>query len=309
MLDYDSGKFIIFYKRGVERMFLQTLVTGLSIGGVYALMAVGYSLVFSILSFSNFAHGTIIMLGAYIGYFLISSLKVGFAFSLIGAVAGAALIALLNVKFAYSPLIARKAPSLYLMITAMGVSIFLENMVYVTVGSHFYSFPEIFKQSTIKFFGCDISPLDLSALLFSLVTIYGLHLFLTRTKMGTAIRAASYDMTVASLNGVNMQKLIGLVFILAGSFGGMAGVFLGIKYMVYPTMGWITNKAYIAAVIGGLGSLPGAVIGGVLLGLLETFVSVYISSTVRDVFSFSLVIVFLVILPAGLLGKHLEEKV
>ena len=113
-------------------MFLQTLVTGLSIGGVYALMAVGYSLVFSILSFSNFAHGTIIMLGAYIGYFLISSLKVGFAFSLIGAVAGAALIALLNVKFAYSPLIARKAPSLYLMITAMGVSIFLENMVYVT---------------------------------------------------------------------------------------------------------------------------------------------------------------------------------
>ena len=126
----------------------------------------------------------------------------------------------------------------------MGVSIFLENMVYVTLGSHFYSFPEIFKQSTIKFFGSDISPLDLSALVFSLITIYTLHLFLVKTKIGTAIRAASYDMTTASLNGVNMSRLIGVVFLLAGSFAGLAGVFLGIKYMVYPTMGWITNKAY-----------------------------------------------------------------
>ncbi|GLI51847.1 branched-chain amino acid ABC transporter permease [Tepidanaerobacter syntrophicus] len=273
------------------------------------MMAVGYSLVFSILNFSNFAHGTIIMLGAYIGYFLISSLKIGFVFSLIGAIVGAAALAILNVRLAYSPLINRKAPSLYLMITAMGVSIFLENMIYVTVGSHFYSFPEVFKQSTIKFFGSDISPLDLFALIFSFLCIYALHLFLTRTKVGTAIRAASYDTTVASLNGVNITRIIDIVFLLAGAFGGLAGVFLGVKYMVYPTMGWITNKAYIAAVIGGLGSLPGAVIGGVILGVLETFVSVYISSTIRDVFSFSLVIIFLVIWPAGLLGKYLEEKV
>jgi branched-chain amino acid transport system permease protein len=290
-------------------MLLQTLITGLSIGGIYALMAVGYSLVFSILNFSNFAHGTIIMLGAYIGYFLVSSFNLSFPLSLIGAVLGAALLALLNVRLAYNPLINRRSPSLYLMITAMGVSIFLENMVYVTLGSHFYSFPEIFVQSTIKFFGSDISPLDLSALIFSLISIYALHLFLTRTKLGTAIRAASYDMTIASLNGVNMTKLIGVVFLLAGGFGGLAGVFLGVKYMVYPTMGWITNKAYIAAVIGGLGSLPGAVIGGLILGVLETFVSVYISSTIRDVFSFSMVIIFLVVQPAGLLGRHLEEKV
>jgi len=290
-------------------MFLQTLVTGLSIGGIYALMAVGYSLVFSILNFSNFAHGTIIMLGAYVGYFIISNLKLGFTFSLVGAIIGAAILAVLNVKLAYTPLINRRASSLYLMITAMGVSIFLENMVYVTVGSHFYSFPEIFKQTSIKFFNSDISPLDLWALVFSFISIYGLHLFLTKTKLGTAIRAASYDMTIASLNGVNMSRLISVVFILAGSFAGLAGIFLGIKYMVYPTMGWITNKAYIAAVIGGLGSLPGAVIGGILLGVIETFVSVYISSTIRDVFSFSMVIIFLVFLPAGLMGRHLEEKV
>jgi len=290
-------------------VLLQTLITGLSIGGVYALMAVGYSLVFSILNFSNFAHGTIIMLGAYIGYFLVSHIKLGFYFSFLGAILGAALLALINVKLAYDPLIKRKAPPLYLMITAMGVSIFLENMVYVTVGSHFYSYPEIFKKSSINILGSEIGVLDFFALIFSFVAIYLLHLYLTKTKIGTAIRAASYDMTAASLYGVNMSKLIGIVFLLAGCFAGLAGVFMGMKYMVYPTMGWITNKAYIAAVIGGLGSLPGAVIGGVILGVLETFVSVYISSVIRDVFSFTLVIVLLIIMPAGLLGKYLEEKV
>lgn len=290
-------------------MLLQTVVTGLAIGGIYSLMAVGYSLVFSVLNFSNFAYGSIIMLGAYVGYYALVSFGAPFAVALVIAIIGAAILAYLNEKLAYASLRARHAPSLYFMISAMGTAIFLENLVYATIGSHFYAFPEIFKQKAINILGSSIGALDVFALIFSVIGIACLHYFLTYTRLGIAIRAASYDMTVSSINGVNANRIVGLVFLLAGSLAGLSGVFLGMKYMVYPTMGWITNKAYIAAVIGGLGSLPGAVIGGVILGLLETLVSVYVSSTIRDVFSFSLLVVLLLFLPTGLLGKNLEEKV
>ncbi|GAB6281182.1 MAG: hypothetical protein STSR0007_13730 [Thermovirga sp.] len=154
-----------------------------------------------------------------------------------------------------------------------------------------------------------ISLLDVGAFLFALTAILGLHLFINRTRTGIAIRAGVSDMTMCSLMGVDLDRLIAIVFLLAGGFAGVAGVFLGIKYLVYPTMGWVTNKAYIAAVIGGLGSLPGALVGGLLLGIVETFVSTYVSSVLRDVFSFSMLIAFLVWRPNGLLGQDTEEKV
>lgn len=290
-------------------MLLQTLITGLAIGGIYALMAVGYSLVFSILNFSNFAYGPIIMLGSYIGYYSLVKFGMPFPVALIAAMLGAGLLCFLNERIAYSSLRKRKAPSLYFMISAMGTSIFLENMVYATIGSRFMAYPEIFKQGAINFFGSAIGVLDLFAIIFSFVSIYGLNYFISHSRTGIAIRAASYDSMVSQINGVNLNMLIGLVFVLAGLLAGISGIFLGMKYMAYPTMGWITNKAYIAAVIGGLGSLPGAVVGGIILGILESFVSVYISSVIRDVFSFSLLILLLLVLPSGLFGKYLEEKV
>ena len=290
-------------------MFVQTLVTGLAIGGIYALMAVGYSLVFSVLNFSNFAYGSIIMLGAYAGYYILTQMGQPLFTALGGAIIIAALLAFFNEKIAYSSLRRRNAPSLYFMISAMGTAIFLENLVYATIGSRFYAFPEVLTRQNLTLFGTSLGVLDAFAIVFSSVAIYGLHWFLQNSKMGIAIRAASYDMQVSQINGVNINKLIGLVFLLAGALAGISGVFLGMKYMVYPTMGWITNKAYIAAVIGGLGSLPGAVVGGLLLGVLETFVSAYISSAIRDVFSFSLLVVLLLVLPSGLFGKYLEEKV
>jgi len=290
-------------------MLIQTLVTGIAIGGIYALMAVGYSLVFSVLNFSNFAYGSIIMLGSYIGYYAMVKAGLPVVAAIVVSILGAAGLCLLNERLAYSPLRKRKASSLYFMISAMGTSIFLENLVYATIGARFNTFPEVLAQRNLQFRGSSIGILDVFAIVFSSLAIYALHYFLQNSKTGIAIRAASYDMKVCELNGVNISRLIGWVFVLAGGLAGISGMFLGMKYMVYPTMGWITNKAYIAAVIGGLGSLPGAVVGGLILGILETFVSAYISSVIRDVFSFSLLVALLMVMPTGLLGKYLEEKV
>jgi len=290
-------------------VFLQTIITGLSIGSIYSLMAVGYSLVFSILSFSNFAHGAVIMLGAYIGLALASKLNLALGLVVTGSVVGAGIIAVFNERLAYSVLRRRRAPSLYLMISAMGCAMYLENTVYATIGSGFYAFPEFFKRQVVSVWGVSLSMLDVFAFVVAMGAILALHLFITRTKMGIAIRAGVNDMTMCSLMGVNTDRLISVVFFLAGAFAGVAGVFLGIKYLVYPTMGWVTNKAYIAAVIGGLGSLPGAMLGGLILGVLETLVSTYVSSIMRDVFSFSMLIVLLICLPNGLMGTETEEKV
>jgi branched-chain amino acid transport system permease protein len=249
------------------------------------------------------------MLGAYIGFALATQLNLGLGLVVAGSVAGAGLISVLNERVAYAVLRRRHAPSLYLMISAMGCSMFLENMVYATIGSRFYAFPEFFKRQVIQIGGSSVSLLDVFAFIVSIGAIFALHIFITRTKTGIAIRAGVNDMTMCSLMGVNTDRLISIVFLLAGAFAGVAGVFLGIKYLVYPTMGWVTNKAYIAAVIGGLGSLPGAMIGGLILGVLETLVSTYVSSVMRDVFSFSMLIVLLICLPNGLMGTDTEEKV
>jgi branched-chain amino acid transport system permease protein len=272
-------------------------------------MAVGYSLIFSILSFSNFAHGAVIMLGAYMGMVLAAKAHLGLGLVVIGSVVGAGILSVCNERAAYAVLRRRRAPSLYLMISAMGCSMFLENMVYATIGARFYSFPEFFKRQVIQVGGSSLSLLDLFAFVISMGAIAALHIFITRTRTGISIRAGVNDMTMCSLMGVNTDRLISIVFFLAGAFAGVAGVFLGIKYLVYPTMGWVTNKAYIAAVIGGLGSLPGAMIGGIILGVLETLVSTYVSSIMRDVFSFTALVVLLICLPNGLLGTDTEEKV
>ena len=290
-------------------LVFQTLITGLAIGGIYSLMAVGYSLIFSILNFSNFAFGMIIMLSSFIGYFAMTNGQITLGIALFIAMAGAGILSFLNERIAYSSLRKRHAPPLYFMISAMGTSIFLENLVYATIGSQYKAYPQVFAIPTVNILGASLGKMDLFAIVFSVIAIFFLNYFIQRTRTGISIRAASYDSVVAEINGVNLGAVIGLVFVMAGFFAGISGVFLGVKYMAYPNMGWITNKAYVAAVIGGLGSLPGAVTGGIILGVLESFVSVYVSSTLRDVFSFGTLIIFLVVKPSGLFGKYLEEKV
>jgi branched-chain amino acid transport system permease protein len=295
-------------------LILQTIITGLSIGSIYALMAVGYSLVFSVLNFSNFAHGAVITLGAYVAWAVMTQIfHMPFLPALIVSMLGAGVIAFLVERIAYSTLRHRRAPSLYLMISAMGVAIALQNVLYATIGANLYALPPVFTKDSIQLGTAVISRMDIFAFVFSIIAIALLTVVLNYTKVGTAIRAASHDSEMVSVLGVNLDMLVAVLFLLAGSLGGMAGVFMGVKYMVYPSMGWITNKAYIGAVIGGLGSLPGAVVGGILLGLLESIVSVTVIggvhlSTYRDVFSFGILALLLIVRPTGLFGRYVEEK-
>ena len=289
--------------------FLQQIINGLSIGSVYALMAVGYSLVYSIMNFSNFAHGGIIMLGAYFGYYSLTALKVPFVLAMIIAALGAGFIALMCEKLAYRSLRKRNAPSLYLIISAMGMSIFLENIVVATIGPTFKTYPQVYDPNPIMLGGnVALGRLDLSMFIVSAISLGILVFIIEKTKIGLAIRAASYSDRASTLMGVNVNTVIMTIFLIGGVLAGIAGVFFGMKYTVYPQIGNITLKSFIAAVFGGLGSLPGAVIGSVLLGIIEALVSGLVSSTYRDLVSFTLLILVLVIHPSGLMGKTTVDK-
>jgi branched-chain amino acid transport system permease protein len=236
--------------------FMQQLINGLSIGSVYALMAVGYSLVYSIMSFSNFAHGGVIMLGAYFGFFALTLLKLPFILAFILACAGTTLLAILVERIAYKPLRERNAPFLYFIISAMGASILLENIVIATIGPTFRTYPAVIPRTPIQLGALAVGRLDLIMFFISAVCLTGLILFIEKTKMGKAIQAAAYNIKACALMGVNTDKIILIVFGLGGFLAGVAGVFFGMKYTVYPQIGNITTKSFIAAVFGGLGACP-----------------------------------------------------
>jgi branched-chain amino acid transport system permease protein len=289
-------------------MILQQIVNAISIGSVYALVAVGYSLVYSILKFSNFAHGGIMMLGSFIGVLALTYLKVPFYIALPMAIVGSGLLAILNERIAYRPIRMRNSPLLYLLISSLGVSIFLENFTIVTIGPNFRTYPDVLPTAPIMLGTLSIGRLDLIFVAITTISLGILTFIVYRTKIGNAIRATSYSMRVATLMGINPDYIIALVFLLSGSTAGLGGVLFGIKYTVWPQMGSLTIKAFIAAVVGGLGSLPGAVLGALILGFTETFSAAFVSSAFRDLFSFALLIIIILIRPAGLLGKITEEK-
>lgn len=289
-------------------MFIQQIINGISIGAVYALIAVGYSLVYSVLSFSNFAQGEILMIGAYIGFFSLTLLRMPFSIAIMVATVGTGIVAILVEKLGYRPLRLRSSPLLYFMITAMGLSIFLQNFTIVTIGPNFRTYPDVITTKPFSIGEVYIGRLDLLIFVITIISLLILTWFIYRTKEGTAIRAASYNMRVASLMGINPDRIVSIVFFLAGATAGVGGMLFGIKYTVYPWMGILTIKAFIAAVVGGLGSLPGAVVGAFLLGITETFVAGYVSSALRDLFSFALMILIIIIRPGGLMGVVTQEK-
>jgi len=287
---------------------LQQIINGISIGSVYALIAVGYSLVYSILKFSNFAHGGVLMLGSYFGFFALTLFGMPFWVALPLAIVGAGLLGVLNERLAYRPIRMRNSPLLYLMISSLGASIFLENFTIVTIGPTFRTYPEVFAISPYMIGDLSIGRLDIIIFVIAAISVSLLTWIIYGTRMGNAIRATSYNMQVASLMGINPDMVVAFVFFLAGASAGLGGVLFGIKYTVWPQMGILTLKAFIAAVVGGLGSLPGAVVGAMVLGVTETFAAAFVSSAFRDLFSYALMIIIIIIRPGGLMGTVTGEK-
>ncbi|MGI6783959.1 MAG: branched-chain amino acid ABC transporter permease [Aminivibrio sp.] len=289
---------------------IQQIINGLSLGSVYALIAVGYSLVYSILLFSNFAHGGFLVIG---GYFCYGSLRLlGAGIWTAGALAliGAGFAAVLTERLAYRPIRERTNVTLYLLIASMGMNIVIENIFVIIVGGRFRALPPVIPTTPVSVMGlATTSAFDLISLLSAVVFLGALQLFLSKTRWGLAIRAAAYDLRTAGLMGVNVNLLISIVFFVAGFLAAVGGIFLSVRYTLYPQLGAITIKAFVAAVIGGLGSLPGAVIGSLILGLAEMLTAGFISSQMRDLVVFSLLVITLLVKPTGLFGKSVSEKV
>ena len=290
---------------------LQQIINGLSLGSVYALIAVGYSLVYSILLFSNFAHGGFLVVGGYACYYLLTQQGYGIVLASAGAILASGLVAVLTERLTYKPIRERTSMTLYLLIASMGVSIVIENIFVIVVGGRFRALPQDTFPSGVFSLGggVTVNASDILSLAVAVVFLGALQLFLSRTRWGLAIRAAACDLRTAGLMGVNVTLLIGIVFFVAGLLAAVGGIFLSAKYSLYPQLGNITIKAFIAAVIGGLGSLPGAVLGSLILGLAEMLTAGFISSQMRDMVVFSMLVVMLLVRPAGFFGKSVGDKI
>nr|HQH79289.1 branched-chain amino acid ABC transporter permease [Synergistaceae bacterium] len=266
-------------------------------------------LVYSVLLFSNFAHGGFLVVGGYACYFALKTLGFNIWISSLLSLVGAGFVAILVERLAYKPIRERTNVTLYLLIASMGMSIVIENIFVVTVGGRFRALPPVIPTAPVNLGIATTSAFDIISLGVAVVCLVALQIFLSRTKWGLAIRAAAYDLRTAGLMGVNVNRLISIVFFVAGALAAVGGIFLSVRYTLYPQLGTITIKAFVAAVIGGLGSLPGAVVGSLILGLSEMLTAGFISSQLRDLVVFSLLVITLLVRPTGLFGKSVGEKV
>lgn len=297
--------------------FIQHLINGTSLGSIYALIALGYTMVYGILQLINFAHSDVYMVGAFTAYYVSGILKLqnhprigSLIVLIVAAMVGCSLLGMTIERFAYRPL--RKAPKLNVLITAIGVSLFLQYTGQVVFGADPKVFPQVVQDSVLfEIAGVQLKSLDVTVLLVTVVMMICLNFLIFKTKVGKAMRAVSSNMLVASMLGVNTDRIISFTFIVGSSLAGVGSVLVGIKYpKIEPLMGMMIGmKAFVAAVLGGIGSLPGALLGGILMGLSEEMVVGYLSSTYRDALAFGILIVILIFRPSGLLGKSGVEKV
>ncbi|WP_294382681.1 branched-chain amino acid ABC transporter permease [uncultured Clostridium sp.] len=288
---------------------LQQIINGLSLGSIYALIALGYTMVYGIIKLINFAHGDIYMIGGFIGLYCGKNLGLSLLPTLIISMIGAALCGVIIEKVAYKPL--RNSPRITLLITAIGISLLLENGMKLAVGSSPKAFPKLLSTEVIKLGSLSLETSKILMLVVSIMLVVFLQFIVFKTKIGKAMRAASYDIEAASLMGINVNNIISITFAIGSALAGAAGVLVSLAFkIVEPYMGMIPGlKAFIAAVLGGIGSIPGALIGGLLIGLTETLTKAYISTILSDAIVFAILIIILLVKPSGLLGIKINEKV
>ncbi len=291
--------------------FLQQVINGLQLGFVYALIALGYTMVYGIVRLINFAHGDVFMIGTYLGFFALTSWHLPFTVAIIIAMVGCAILGMTIEKVAYKPL--RNAPRISALITAIGVSLFLEYFTSLkfVFGPYFRAYPRPFAVQTYCLCGITISNIQLIVFAVATLLMICLTLFVHKTKTGLAMRAVSYDHSTARLMGINVDKIISITFGIGAALAGAGGVLYGIAYpQIHPFMGIMPGlKAFIAAVLGGIGIIPGAMLGAVIMGVVEKLTEVYISSTLRDAAAFGILIIVLLARPTGILGRKEKEKV
>ena len=295
--------------------FLQQLVNGLSLGSIYALIALGYTMVYGVLRLINFAHGDVYMVGAYVGYYLSRKLQgeepsiVSALLVMAGSMIACALLGMLIERLAYRPV--RREARLTLLITAIGVSLFIENVAQLVFGPDPKFFPSLAPHADILLGGVRLTSEQITVIAVSVLLMVCLRFFILKTRTGKAMRAVSFSLDGARLMGISTDRIIAITFALGSALAAAAGVLIGMQIpKVDPLMGIMYGlKAFVAAVLGGIGSIPGAVLGGLLIGISEVMVVGYLSSTYREAIAFGILILVLILRPQGLLGRVQKEKV
>ena len=289
--------------------FLNFLISGISLGSIYAIIALGYTMVYGIAKMLNFAHGDVIMVGAYVCFFAVSKYSLPPVVGILLAVVVCTVLGIVVERLAYKPL--RAAPSLAVLITAIGVSYFLQNAALLIWSSNPKSFPNMLGSKSFTIGSATITSTALLTIVVCVVIMIGLTLFTSKTKMGKAMRAVSEDKAAAALMGISVNRTISITFAIGSALAAVASIFYGMSYIyIKPTTGAMPGiKAFTAAVFGGIGSVPGAMLGGILLGLIEQLSKTYISTLWADAIVFGVLVLVLVVKPTGLLGKTMNEKV
>ncbi|KOP80019.1 branched-chain amino acid ABC transporter permease [Cytobacillus solani] len=289
--------------------WIQQLINGISLGSIYALIALGYTMVYGIIKLINFAHGEVFMIGAFVGFYAIAGWGLGFFPALLLAMAVCAIFGVLIERIAYRRL--RNATRIAALITAIGLSLLIQYVVIYFRGAQPEAYPDALSNKTFDLFGVQISSQSILILSVSIVLMILLQFIVHRTKIGKAMRAVSHDMDAARLMGINVNTTISATFAIGSALAGAAGVFFGVYYTkIEPLMGIIPGlKAFVAAVLGGIGIIPGAMVGGLVLGVVETIVSALGYSLWRDAAAFIILILILLFRPSGIFGKNAREKV